>query len=83
MFVLLVTYNLHQSTDNALFRLLTGVDLNACDIFEQLAQIMYLGASTGNVNTGMDNIFCKLRWIFSKIILMELQILFKLSLIAS
>ena len=71
MFVLLVTYNLHQSTDNALFRLLTGVDLNACDIFEQLAQIMYLGASTGNVNTGMD------------IILMELQILFKLSLIAS
>ena len=57
MFVLLVTYNLHQSTDNALFRLLTGVDLNASDIFEQLAQIMYLGASTGNVNTGMDNIF--------------------------
>ena len=57
MFVLLVTYNLHQSTDNALFRLLTGVDLNAGDIFEQLAQIMYLGASTGNVNTGMDNIF--------------------------
>ena len=29
MFVLLVTYNLHQSTDNALFRLLTGIVLNA------------------------------------------------------
>ena len=55
---------LYTSTHNALFRFFTGIDINSCDICKQFIQIMNLGTSACDIDSGMDNIFCKFRWCF-------------------
>ena len=60
MFVFIVRNDLHKSAHNALFRIFTGINIDACDLLEQLIQIVDLRTTTGNVDTGMDDIFCQL-----------------------